>query len=184
MVFNLKKLIGFADDVPSAPASGNTYREGGGATMIDHFDVQKLMSFIGESESDNTYLHNTGNLGAVKGILSEGFWFPETLHKTTDRVNPQDVIEMNCWDGSRHQYGPLTVVIQINKNHLKKYGEEGLSKGSFENDDGDTTYILPEQFVKGYFNRGTNEGYLNPRFNASYDNPELAALNAKRFVEI
>jgi hypothetical protein len=156
------------------------------------FEMQKLMEFIGKPVNVNTYLHNTQARGTADDIMRDGFWFEDGgLVKTTDMItDTESYIEMNWWNAQRGQYGLYTVVVQIARPLMAKYGsgallpEEMLSKDRFYSEDAEELmYILQPEYVKGHFNRDTNEGYLNPRFNPSYDNPELAALNAARFLE-
>jgi hypothetical protein len=157
------------------------------------FEMQKLMDFIGSPENMKTYLHNTKTADTVNSIMNDGFWFEDGgLYKTSDAPNPTNMTDMNWWNIQRGQYGLFTVVIQIAKPVMDKYGsykssdllpEMIISKDRFQNDNEDWMYVLPPEYVKGYFDRGANQGYNNSRFNPSYENPELAALNAVRFRE-
>jgi hypothetical protein len=156
---------------------------------IIRFDVHKLMEFIGNAENVNTYLYNERTKGVADCAMTGGFNFDTRLSNTADMVDPADAVVMKWWNQRKRIHGHYTVVVQIAKPLLEKYSagpllpEEMLSRGRFFNEEShETTYILQPEYVKGHFNRETNECYLNPGFNPSYDNHELAALNAVRFL--
>ncbi|MFH0956591.1 MAG: hypothetical protein V1813_01880 [Candidatus Aenigmatarchaeota archaeon] len=159
------------------------------------FEMRKLMEFIGKTENAKTYLHNTKTREAADNIINEGFQFPESLNGTTDMmINTEDSVEMNWWYFQRKDYGIYTVAVQIAKPVLRKYASGQYGSGHllpenllsakdrfFDDNQEKWIFTLSPQYVKGYFNRDTNEGCENPRFNPYHDNEGLAMLNAERF---
>ena len=128
--------------------------------------------FIFEDEKLNTYLHTTYEERA-KSILINGFFVNSYLENTCDSV--YDEI-FTFWYNYRKHYGNYCIVIQIptnidkvdelselvdNETFVKIYNKVfNDMEEEFEFD-----YLIPSQFIKGYFDRVTNEFIENPLFN-------------------
>ena len=61
------------------------------------------------------FLHNTKEKVIVDKILNEGFVFENQLPHCTDRVNPNEPIEITYFLFQRKDYGSFTTVIAIPK---------------------------------------------------------------------
>ena len=61
------------------------------------------------------FLHNTREFSVVENIMNDGFIFENQLVHSTDRVNPNEPIEITYFLFQRKDYGPYTVVIAIPK---------------------------------------------------------------------
>ncbi len=67
------------------------------------------------------YLHNTRELNVVKKVLDEGFIFESQLSHSTDRVNPNENIEITYFLFQRKDYGSYTIIIAIPKTTHELY---------------------------------------------------------------
>ena len=153
----------------------------------------KLVKFIDYTENLHTYLHNTKTIEVAEKIMSDGFNFYYDLHKTSDEIGSHNIDNIGWWDIQRRSYGDFTVVLQIDKNVFKsisgmntKYLSPGqlLSKDRVWNEnETDWSFVLHPQYVKGYFDRKKNEGKMNPTFDSSFFDSELAERNIKMWNE-
>ena len=118
---------------------------------------QNLVDFIcGESGYFN-FLHTTRTEENALSICLNGFRFKK-FDKTSDYVC--DAISLAYMLYIRKHYGDFTVIIQINKNitHYEAMSEKELD------DEGEERFVLPPQYIKGYYNRITNEIIANTLF--------------------
>ena len=60
----------------------------------------KLSRLLSKDNSCIVLLHNTPSLQKAKNIMREGFRYESQLTYSTDRVNPEDTVEI-ARDGSR-----------------------------------------------------------------------------------
>jgi len=143
---------------------------------FEGFDEIAFQQAVGDSADVLKYLHNTNSEEVAKKILSGGFIFEKYIENSTDLVSGVDIIELRYFVQHRGGYGKFTIIIHISRdiadhyfNKLKsaKYHfSEVLSKHLPQfNSDNEPVYILPEQFIKGYFNRNTSQFIENPVFN-------------------
>jgi len=139
---------------------------------ILHSYIQKYLSCI-------IFLHNTRDVHVAEKIAREGFIFENQLAHSTDRINPNEVIETTYFLYQRKEYGSYTIIIAIPKkthnlyirysNQMDIPVEELLTKKKptmGENDE--LIYVLPPEHIAGYFNNHTEEFIENPRYNPSY----------------
>lgn len=126
-------------------------------TTPEQTQYQNLINFVGESEGYLTYLHTTNNEQIAKEICQKGFQY-RTFEKTTDLVNNVDGLVYML--GIRNPYGNYTVIIEI-KNTIQDY--DAISKKSID-EEGEEVFILPPQYIKGYYNRTTRQSTPNPLF--------------------
>ena len=136
---------------------GMTLTEFSLATRETQNEYRNLIDFIGESLGYSNYLHTTSSETNAKSICNNGFRF-EIFQKTTDYISNVDGLVYMLM--IREPYGKFTVIIQI-KSGIKDY--ESISEKT-TNDEGDEMFILPPQYIKGYYNRTTKEIYSNPLF--------------------
>ncbi len=141
-------------------------------------------NFIGETGEVYTFLHNTPTEAMARRIMKEGLVFENHLLNTADQVSGDDLIELNYFRMIRKYYGDHTVVIQVasalvdelnkrlEKSHL--HFSEVLSRSLPAPDGEDVSlYLLPPQFIRGYFDHTREEGTGNPLFNPGYRPPFL-----------
>ena len=136
---------------------GMTLTEFSLATRETQNEYRNLIDFIDESLGYSNYLHTTSSETNAKSICNNGFRF-EIFQKTTDYISNVDGLVYMLM--IREPYGKFTVIIQI-KSGIKDY--ESISEKT-TNDEGDEMFILPPQYIKGYYNRTTKEIYSNPLF--------------------
>jgi hypothetical protein len=67
------------------------------------------------------FLHNTKEFDVVENIMNEGFIFERQLAHSTDRVNPNEPIEISYFLVQRKDYGSFTVIIAIPKVIYESY---------------------------------------------------------------
>jgi hypothetical protein len=119
-----------------------------------------IVEFIGESIGYSNYLHTTNSEEIAKLICSNGFKF-EIFQKTTDFVNNIEGLKYRL--NIRKVYGNFTVIFQINRSIPNDY--ESISKKLTEKgEENADIFLLPPQYIKGYFNRTTKEIFANPSF--------------------
>ena len=118
---------------------------------------KNLIDFIGKPSYYGylTYLHTTNSVDNANSICKNGLKFEE-FRSTTDEVN--DEISLIYKLLIRKQYGNFTIIIQINEN-IRDMSYESISQPSDEE-----TFILPPQYIRGYYNRETKEIVENPLF--------------------
>jgi hypothetical protein len=127
------------------------------------------------------FLHNTREFNIVDRILKDGFIFENQLHHSTDRVNPEEPIEITYFLFHRKDYGMFTIIIAIPCIIFDSYAaiamknntgiEEVLTTSEpcySENDE--LVYTLSQKHVLGYFNNKTSEFYQNPSWDRFYNN--------------
>lgn len=141
-----------------------------------------LSSLLNKDNSCIVMLHNTGSLEKAKKILTGGFRFESQLTYSTDRVNPQDVVEINYFLVERKEYGDYTIVIEISKKLFTQYSrlaetsdlnlEDIISVDEPHLSDNDEyIYTLAHYYIKCVFNNKTGEVLHNPVFDPSFDSP-------------
>ena len=119
--------------------------------------IKELSDFICEETGYFRFLHTTNSIERARSICENGFRFKD-FNKTSDYVC--DPITLAYMLNIRKHYGDFTVIIQINKN-ITSYVE--ISEKEYD-DEGDEVYVLPPQYIKGFYNRRTDEIYANPFF--------------------
>lgn len=143
-----------------------------------------LQEFIGLEINMSKFIHQTPTQELAERIINEGFEFENHLMHTTDQISAFDLVELNYFLMIRRNYGQFTIVIiiadelinfliQIIKDTNIHYSEI-LSKTLPICKSEDTPiYILPEQFIKGYFNQITLERVYNPKFDPHFRPPTI-----------
>jgi hypothetical protein len=126
-------------------------------TRPEQTEFKNLIDFLGNSKGYDIYFHTTRNEGIAKEICQNGFQY-KTFEKTTDPII--NVVGLIYMLGIRKQYGNFTIIIEM-KNTIDYYA---ISKRSGVDEEGDEIFILPPQYIKGYYDRTTKEIYPNPLF--------------------
>ena len=119
----------------------------------------------------------------ARKINEEGFKFVDTFHKTAEAVNKDDV-ELIYKHNIRKLYGNYVIVICINNkifeyylNQLKHRKKDNIisveqimvNEPPVINENDEEAYLLPNYYIKGYFNFENGEIVSNPSFNPAYD---------------
>jgi hypothetical protein len=126
-------------------------------TEKNQSEYQNLINFIGVSKGYSNYLHTTDTVENAQSICKTGLRF-EIFQKTADYIF--NVIGLIYMLGIRKDYGNYTVIIQI-KGNIKDI--ESVSKRGHD-ENGDEIFVLPPQYIKGYYDRITKEIFVNPLF--------------------
>jgi hypothetical protein len=126
------------------------------------------------------FLHNTKEIVIVEKIMNEGFVFENQLPHSTDRVNPNEPIEVTYFLFQRKDYGWYTIIIAIPKaiydNYLKFACqnnmdiEETLSiKEPHVGDNDEFIYTISPKHILGYFNNKTGDFFKNKNYDPDYN---------------
>ena len=151
----------------------------------DKLFEEKTLSYILENVSDSKiYIHYTKEEADAKSIITNGFRFADTFYKTALPVS-NDKLDLIIKHNSRKYFGDYLIIICISNKVIDSYTSEldkaGINNNFIENiltetppvinDNSDLVFLLPEQFIKGYFNHKTGEIVQNPYFNPKYISP-------------
>lgn len=127
------------------------------------------------------FLHNTREFYVVESIMNEGFIFESQLPHSTDRVNPNEPIEITYFFFQRKDYGNYTMIFAIPKSTYDNYTEmsnlhdTGIEEvltitDPYYGDNDELIYTLSPKHVLGYFNNKTSEFYQNRNWDPFFDN--------------
>jgi hypothetical protein len=116
-----------------------------------------LLEFISNCDQNFCFLHTTNSLEKAESICHNGFVYSQ-FDKTTDYVC--DIITLAYMLNIRKHYGDFTIVIQIDHS-ITNYAEISIKEYDVE---GEEIFILPPQYIKGYYNRTNHEIIPNPLF--------------------
>jgi len=136
------------------------------------------------------FLHNTKEFNVVENIMNEGFTFESQLPHSTDRVNPNEPIEITYFLFQRKDYGAYTIIIAIPKTIYEIYSgvsneydisiEEILSiTDPYLGDNDELIYTISPKHILGYFNTKTAEFYQNRNWDPFFNNCQLRPINKK-----
>lgn len=127
------------------------------------------------------FLHNTKELNVVEDIMNEGFVFESQLAHSTDRINPNEAIEVTYFLFQRKDYGSYTIIITIPKSIYEIYtgisnkNEIGIeevltSNEPYYGDNDELIYKVSPKHILGYFNIKTTEFYQNRNWDPFFNN--------------
>ena len=130
------------------------------------------------------FLHNTREFNIVGDIMNEGFIFESQLAHSTDRVNPNESIEVSYFFFQRKDYGNYTIIIAIPKTIYDNYTivsnkkdadiEEVLTvTDPYWGDNDELIYTLSPKHILGYFNIKTSEFYQNRNWDPFFSNCQV-----------
>ena len=136
------------------------------------------------------FLHNTKEFDVVENIMNEGFIFERQLAHSTDRVNPNEAIEISYFLVQRKDYGSFTVIIAIPKVIFDSYTgvsnkkdvciEEVLTvTDPYWGDNDELMYTLSPKHILGYFNIKTSEFYQNRNWDPFFNNCQSKSAGKK-----
>lgn len=127
------------------------------------------------------FVHNTKEFNVVESIMNEGFVFESQLPHSTDRVNPNEAIEVTYFLFQRKDYGNYTIIIAIPKATYEMYTsvsndndvgmEEVMSiTEPYYSDNDELVYTVSPKHILGYFNIRTTEFYQNRNWDPFFNN--------------
>jgi hypothetical protein len=122
--------------------------------------------------------------------MNEGFIFERQLTQSTDRVNPNEPIEISYFLVQRKDYGSFTVIIAIPKVIYETYTgvsnkkdvciEEVMTVNDpYWGDNDELIYTLSPKHILGYFNLKTSEFYQNRNWDPFYNNCQSRSAGKK-----
>lgn len=142
---------------------------------------ENIQSFLfDDAEGVVLYTHRTKSELVASRIVRNGFFYCDLFQKTTDPL-VDDPVHFRYWQSLRKNYGDYVVVIGVDLelrlnclNYLNNKGlqdmevEQLLSKHSYNHTEKQDYFLLPPQYIKGFYNCVTDEVVENPLYNPSY----------------
>lgn len=140
-----------------------------------------LASILKDFKDCYFFLHNTKDFSVVEKIMEEGFIFESQLPHSSDRVNPNEPIEITYFLFQRKDYGWFTMIIAIPKDIYDKYSDisnqydTGIEEvmtitEPYFGDNDELMYTISPKHILGYFNIKTSEFFKNANWDPSFDN--------------
>jgi hypothetical protein len=136
------------------------------------------------------FLHNTKEFNVVETIMNEGFIFESQLPHSSDRVNPNEPIEVTYFLFQRKDYGAYTIIIAIPKVIYETYSEisnkndVGIEEvltitEPYFGDNDELIYTVSPKHILGYFNIKTTEFYQNRNWDPFFNNTQTRSRSKK-----
>lgn len=140
-----------------------------------------LASILKDFKDCYFFLHNTKEFSVVEKIMNEGFIFENQLPHSTDRVNPNEPIEITYFLFQRKDYGLFTMIIAITKDIYENYSDisnkndTGIEEvititDPYFGDNDELMYTVSPKHILGYFNIRTSEFFRNVNWDPSFNN--------------
>jgi hypothetical protein len=126
------------------------------------------------------FLHNTKERSIAEKIMGEGFIFENQLPHSSDRVNPNEPIEVTYFLFQRKDYGSYTMIIAIPRDTYDKYTrisndmdtgiEEVLTiTKPYYGDNDELIYTISPKHILGYYNNKTGDFVKNRLWDPKHD---------------
>ena len=139
-----------------------------------------LAGILNEYGNCYFFLHNTKEKYIAEKIMSEGFIFENQLPHSSDRVNPNEPIEVTYFLFQRKDYGSFTMIIAIPRAIYDKYTrisneqdtgiEEVLTiTRPYYGDNDELIYTISPKHILGYYNNKTGEFVRNKHWDTEHD---------------
>ena len=152
-----------------------------------------LASILKDYSNCYFFLHNTREYTVVEKIMNEGFIFESQLPHSTDRVNPNEPIEITYFLFQRKDYGYYTMILAIPKKIYDIYSEASNQNDTgieevmtitdpYFGDNDELIYTVSPKHVLGYFNVKTSEFFKNLNWDPEYNNCQFRSP-VKRLVK-
>ena len=136
------------------------------------------------------FVHNTKEFNVVESIMNEGFVFESQLPHSTDRVNPNEPIEVTYFLFQRKDYGNYTIIIAIPKITYETYtsvsnkNDVGIEDvititEPYYSDNDELIYTVSPKHILGYFNIKTTEFYQNRNWDPFFNNTQFRSPGKK-----
>ncbi len=140
---------------------------------------EKLALYLNEYSDCIVLLHTTRDKNIAETIIREGFVYESQLSHSTDRVSPNEPVEIVYFLFQRKEYGTFTIVIAIPRATYEYYTHQAMDRDicleeimalgkPFVNDNDEITYRLNPKHIAGYFNMITGEFTHNPVFDRGF----------------
>lgn len=140
-----------------------------------------LAAILSEFKDCYFFLHNTKDFATVEKIMRDGFIFESQLPHSTDRVNPNEPIEITYFFFQRKDYGQYTMVMAIPRKTYENYTrasdifDTGIEEvmtitEPYLGDNDEPLYTISPKHVLGYFSIRTTEFFRNPVWDPDFDN--------------
>jgi len=153
-----------------------------GGDTISHDPVAALKKILDrETERSVIYLHYTSSRNIADKILNEGFKFSDSFHKTAEQIS-KDLNDLDYKHQIRKYFGNYIIVLAVGKEIFRYYEKElslfdvqslsiehMLSQKLLDEETGDEIYLLPGNFVLGYYDVQSGEFIRNPGFDPGLD---------------
>lgn len=151
--------------------------------VADKLLEDQIMQFMFEDEiTMKIFLHYTRDENIAQKIMGEGFKFVNSFYKTAEPII-NDQLDLMYKHSMHKFFGPIVVVIAVSNKVYHFYEEklhdlhvldvkteQILTETKPEiNENSDEVYLLPNQYIKGYFNYVSGDIVTNPDFNPHYD---------------
>lgn len=136
------------------------------------------------------FLHNTRESAVVENIMDAGFIFENQLVHSTDRVNPNESIEITYFLFQRKDYGNFTIVIAIPKITYENYSAVSAKDGitieevmtitePYYGDNDELMFTVSPKHILGYFNNKTGEFFQNGNWDPFFTNCRSKSLKKR-----
>jgi hypothetical protein len=140
-----------------------------------------LASILRDFKECYFFLHNTKEFSVVEKIMNEGFVFESQLPHSTDRVNPNEPIEITYFLFQRKDYGWYTMIIAVPKEIYDTYSDISNKNDTgieevmtitepYFGDNDELMYTISPKHILGYFNIKTSEFFQNANWDPSFNN--------------
>ena len=149
-----------------------------------------LASILQDFKECYFFLHNTKEFDTVENIMNEGFVFESQLAHSSDRVNPNEPIEVTYFMFQRKDYGTFTIIIAIPKIIYDIYTaisnkhdicvEDVMTiYDPILSDNDELVYTISPKHILGYFNQKTLEFYQNKNWDPFFNNIQFRSPDLK-----
>jgi hypothetical protein len=149
-----------------------------------------LASILTDFDNCYFFLHNTKEKSVAERIMNEGFIFENQLPHSTDRVNPNEPIEITYFLFQRKDYGSYTIIIAIPKavydtytrfSNLNDIGIEEVITITvpFYGDNDELIYTISPKHILGYYNNKTGEFFKNKMWDQEFDTTLTKSLRKR-----
>ena len=140
-----------------------------------------LATILNDFKECYFFLHNTREFSIVEKIMDEGFIFESQLPHSTDRVNPNEPIEITYFFFQRKDYGLYTIVIAFPKATYDSYSDASNKSDTgieevmtitapYLDENDEPVYTISPKHILGYFNIRTSEFFRNINWDPQFDN--------------
>lgn len=144
---------------------------------------ETLASILKEFKGCYFFLHNTREVSVAERIMNDGFIFENQLPHSTDRINPNEPIEITYFLFQRKDYGIYTMILAIPRQTYDRYSElsnqfdTGIEevmtiKDPWFGDNEELMYMISPGHILGYFNNKTSEFIRNSNWDPRFDNSD------------
>lgn len=151
---------------------------------------EQLAAILQDYKDCYFFLHNTKEFNTVESIMNEGFVFESQLSHSSDRVNPNEPIEVTYFMFQRKDYGTYTIIIAIPKIIYDIYtavsneydtGVEDIMtiNDPMVSDNDELLYTISPKHILGYYNQKTFEFYQNRNWDPFFNNCKFRSPGKK-----